>query len=259
MFSLTPLSEDDVQSFVSKQSRSSFSYREVGATASGPPGHYNIDRTRVRLGQGEGAWNRAVEAVQAWRMFNIPWIRLYWPNSPIRAGTNVAVMVRHFGFWSLNACRIVYVVEEEAANRRRYGFAYGTLSEHAEQGEERFTVEWNREDDTVWYDILAFSRPKSLLAMMAYPLSRLLQRRFAVASKATMLAAVCPLLRDGRQGPMSCRLVPPDSTIGELEKRAAEFEQKAAKAEGPLAAELRKEARLCREWVAALRSGRWTS
>jgi hypothetical protein len=47
--------------------------------------------------------------------------------SPIRAGTDVAVMVRHFGFWSLNACRIVYVVEDEATTRQRYGFAYGTL------------------------------------------------------------------------------------------------------------------------------------
>ena len=71
--------------------------------------------------------------------------------------------------------------------RRRYGFAYGTLGEHAEQGEERFTVEWNRDDDTVWYGILAFSRPRKLLAIMGYPLSRSLQRGFAAASKAAML------------------------------------------------------------------------
>ena len=178
---------------MSKQSGSSFSYSEVGATASSLPRHYNIDHTRVRLGQGCIVWDRAVDAVQAWQMFNIPWLRLFWPNSPIRAGTNVAVMMRHLGFWSLNACRIVYVVEDDAPNRRRYGFAYGTLCEHAEQGEERFTVEWNRDDDTVWYDILAFSRPRKVLAIMGYPLSRSLQRRFAAASKAAMLAAVCPL------------------------------------------------------------------
>lgn len=59
-------------------------------------------------------------------MFNIPWLRLCWPSAPIRAGTDVAVMVNHIGFWSLNACRIVYVVEDE----RRYGFAYGTLEGH---------------------------------------------------------------------------------------------------------------------------------
>ena len=65
-------------------------------------------------------------------------------------------------FWLLNACRIVYLAEDEAANRRRYGFACGTLDEHAERGKERFTVERNREDDAVWYDILSFSRPNGM-------------------------------------------------------------------------------------------------
>ena len=183
MFSLTRPSDDEIDSFLSRQPGSSFSYREVGATASSPPRQYNIDRTRVRLGQGDAVWSRAVEAVQAWRMFDIPWLRLCWPTAPIRAGTDVALLVRHFGFWSLNGCRIVYVVEDEWPSGRRYGFAYGTLGDHAERGEERFTVEWNLEDDAVWYDILAFSRPKEFLARLASPLSRLLQRRFAAASK----------------------------------------------------------------------------
>jgi hypothetical protein len=72
---------------------------------------------------------------------------------------------------------------------KRFGFAYGTLAEHAESGEERFTVEWHGEDDTVWYDVLAFSRPRQVLARLGYPLSRLLQKRFAEGSKATMLQA----------------------------------------------------------------------
>jgi uncharacterized protein (UPF0548 family) len=96
--------------------------------------------------------------------------------------------VRHFGFYSLNACRIVYVVDEKGP-LTRFGFAYGTLAEHAESGEERFMVEWNRDQDRVWYDILAFSRPKKILARLGYPLSRLLQRQFARASKAAMLQA----------------------------------------------------------------------
>jgi uncharacterized protein (UPF0548 family) len=88
----------------------------------------------------------------------------------------------------LNACRIVYLVDEEGAVKR-FGFAYGTLAEHAEIGEERFTVEWNRADDTVWYDILAFSRPRQMLAKLGYPLSRSLQKRFAEGSKAAMMNA----------------------------------------------------------------------
>lgn len=60
---------------------------------------------------------------------------------------------------------------------RRYGFACGTLSEHAEAGEERFLVEW-LEDGSVWYDLLAFSRPRHALARIAYPFGRMLQARF---------------------------------------------------------------------------------
>jgi uncharacterized protein (UPF0548 family) len=180
LFSLQPWSDDEVRDFIPKQSGTSFAFPHVGATASSPPRRYNVDHARIQLGRGSGVWDWAVEAVRAWQMFNIPWLWLCWPSAPIRAGTDVAVLAHQFGFWSLNACRFVYVVEDEGPNRRRYGFAYGTLDEHADRGEERFTVEWNREDDAVWYDILAFSRPKKLLAIIGYPLARSLQRRFAL-------------------------------------------------------------------------------
>ena len=124
-------------------------------------------------------------------MFDIPWLRLYWPNAPIVVGTDVAVSVHHFGFYSLNACRIVYVIEEDGSTKR-FGFAYGTLWEHAESGEERFTVEWKRDEDEIWYDLLAFSRPRKVAARLAYPLSRKLQGRFAEASKLAMLRATDP-------------------------------------------------------------------
>ena len=88
----------------------------------------------------------------------------------------------------MNACRIVYVMEDHGSPER-YGFAYGTLPDHAEMGEERFTVEFNRDDQTVWYDIYAFSRPR-MLARLAYPLSRALQKRFAKDSLMAMQKAV---------------------------------------------------------------------
>src|SRR5207244_9852018 len=153
------------------------------------PAGYNIDHYRVQLGTGEGGWQRATEAIRAWRMFSMPWVNLHWATAPIQVGTDVAVSIHHFGFYSLNACRIVYVVDEETPTKR-FGFAYGTLAEHAESGEERFTVEWNREEDEVWYDILAFSRPRTMLARLGYPLSRLLQKKFAEGSKAAMIKAV---------------------------------------------------------------------
>ena len=189
MFSLTAPTEDEIRCFISKQKDSGFSYPEVGASATAAPTGYNVDHNRVQLGRGEVTWQRAVDAIRAWQMFSMPWVSLHWPSTPIQAGTDVAVSIHHFGFYSLNACRIVYVVDEEGTVKR-FGFAYGTLAEHAETGEERFTVEWNRGDDRVWYDILAFSRPKKMLARLGYPLSRLLQKRFANGSKAAMLEAV---------------------------------------------------------------------
>jgi hypothetical protein len=83
-------------------------------------------------------------------------------------GTDVAVSVHHFGFYSPNACRIVYLVHEEDIVKR-FGFADGTLAEHAESGEERFTIEWNRADDTVWYDILALSEVEGRLSSHTSP------------------------------------------------------------------------------------------
>jgi uncharacterized protein (UPF0548 family) len=189
LFCLTAPSEDEIRRFISLQHESLFSYPEVGASVSEAPNGYNVDHSRVELGSGEIAWRRAVEAIREWRMFDMPWLRLCWPTAPIREGTDVAVLVRHFGFFSLNACRIVYLVDD-GAETQRFGFAYGTLKEHAESGEERFTVEWNQSTDKVCYDILAFSRPQKMLAKLGYPLSRLLQKQFAEHSKTAMLRFV---------------------------------------------------------------------
>lgn len=127
---------------------------------------------------------RAAEALRQWKMADTGWIELCWPDTPIREGSTVAVVARHYGFWSLNAPRVVYVVDDHRG-QTRYSFAYGTLKEHAETGEERFTVELQPEDQSVWYDIYAFSRPNGL-ARLGYPFSRRLQKRFARDSKEAM-------------------------------------------------------------------------
>ena len=53
------------------------------------------------------------------------------------------------------------------------------------------------------------------------------------------------------------KLVPPDATIAELEKKAADCEEKAKQEAEPKATELGEEALLYREWIAALSSGKW--
>ena len=72
----------------------------------------------------------------------------------------------------------------------RFGFTYGTLPDHVGAGEERFLVEWDRGNDSVWYDILAFSRPRHVLARLGYPWVRRVQKRFGRESAAAMRRAV---------------------------------------------------------------------
>ena len=59
-------------------------------------------------------------------------------HAPVTEGTVVAMMIRHLGFWSLNGCGIVYCVG--AQHNDRFGFANGTLTNHAASGEEIFEV-----------------------------------------------------------------------------------------------------------------------
>ncbi len=192
MFLFRKPSEDYVRRFISSQRDRPFSYGEVGASREGaPPKGYMVDRYRAKLGEGPKAYERAVEALRAWRQFDLGWVRLFPPDAPIEAGTTVGVLARHYGFWSLNTARIVYLVEE-SGEVERFGFGYGTLPGHGERGEERFSVEWRREDGSVYYDVLAFSRPKHPLAWVGYPFVRLLQRRFARDSKREMVLATKP-------------------------------------------------------------------
>ncbi len=178
-----------LRAFRAAQAGRPWRYRAVGATRATPPPGYRIDHNRVRLGRGAATWGRAVAAVRRWEMFHLGWATVYPPRPPIAVGATVVVVARHLGFWSASAARIVYTVDE-AGPPRRFGFAYGTLPGHVERGEERFTVEWQAGDNSVWYDILAFSRPQQPWVWLGYPFARLLQRRFARDSKRAMVRAV---------------------------------------------------------------------
>ena len=180
---------DDVDRFRHRQADLPFSYAPVGGSRADPPGGFNVDHNRIQLGRGRDAFDHAVAAVRRWEMFNIGWVTLCWPETHIEVGQTVGVLIPLYGLWVLNACRIVYGIDDDEGDVRRFGFAYGTLPDHMESGEERFAVEWRREDDSVWYDLLAFSLPRHPLARLGAPLSRRLQRRFARDSLHAMIRA----------------------------------------------------------------------
>jgi len=182
-------SADQVRAFIVEQAALAFSYADVGASRVAVPAGYTCDHNRVRVGRGEAAFEAGKAALRGWKMFAIPGIELCWPSAPIAVGTTVAILAGSGFIWSLNACRIVYVLDEEGPPAR-FGFAYGTLAEHAVRGEERFLIEWVRDTDEVYYDLLAFSRPSSLMLAAARPLLRRVQQRFARLSLAAMREAV---------------------------------------------------------------------
>jgi uncharacterized protein (UPF0548 family) len=97
----------------------------------------------------------------------------------------VAAIARMFGIWSVNACRVVYVIDEPGSIRR-FGFAYGTLPDHVEKDEERFMIEWDQGTGEFWYDILAFSRPRHPFIRPGNVYMRRMQKRFGRESAAAM-------------------------------------------------------------------------
>jgi uncharacterized protein (UPF0548 family) len=198
MFTFSEPSDREIAKYISSQAKLPFSYAEVGATKSsldatssgvgvnspGPAG-YTLDHNRVQLGRGAETFQRAVEALQQWRQFELGWVTLVPHGVKVETGAVVAVKARAGGMWSLNACRVVYVIDEP----ERFGFAYGTLPNHIERGEERFLIE-RQSDDSVWYDILAFSQPRHPLVRAGFLYARRLQKRFARDSLGVMKSVV---------------------------------------------------------------------
>jgi len=189
MPSLRKPTAESVDLFLKAEAQRSFTYSAVGATAETPPTGFVVDHTRIKLGEGELAFEAAKAALLRWEQFNLGWVEVWPPKKQIQTGEVVAVLGQAVGFWWLNSCRIVYVVDEPGPISR-FGFAYGTLPGHVESGEERFLVEWDRKSDEVWYDILAFSRPNHVLTRLGYPVVRRTQKRFGRDSAAAMLKAV---------------------------------------------------------------------
>jgi len=194
MFLLRKPDENAIARFITAQNDLPFSYPEIGATRTGAvPKRYVADRYRVKLGEGEVAYRRATDALRGWRQFGIGWASLHPPGAGTEAGSTVAVLARHLGFWSLNSARVVYMLDERPGERggvERFGFAYGTLPGHSERGEELFSVEWDHADNAVHYAVFAFSRPNHLLTWPGYPFARMLQRRFRRDSTRAMVEAV---------------------------------------------------------------------
>jgi uncharacterized protein (UPF0548 family) len=174
--------------FAEESRRLPLSYTQMGLAKASPVG-YDLDETTVTIGQGEAAFERAKAALAAWKHFDFSWVAMSPRAASIEPGSVVAVLIRHLGFWSLNGCRVVYGLGDRS-HGPTFGFAYGTLSNHAEEGEEIFEVSMHPDTHEVIYRIRAVSRPRVVLARLGYPVVRMLQARFRRDSGEAMRQAV---------------------------------------------------------------------
>lgn len=187
MFLALRPSAKQIDHFIRASEQLPLSYEPVGIVRSEPVGR-QFDEAVVTIGRGPSDFRRAQRALRAWKQFDIGWVELFPRCASTAVGTNVAVLIRHFGFWSLNGARVVYGAGRGIEDGV-FGFAYGTLGNHAEAGEELFEVTLDENTGEVTYRIRAVSWPHALLARLGQPIVRLLQARFRRDSGASMKRA----------------------------------------------------------------------
>lgn len=188
MFSLVRPSPKDLTAFVREQESCELTYAEVGATATTMPPGYRHDRWQEDLGRFDpGRFARAADALRRWEIQRGAGLTIF-PGEPVEPGTTFALVIRlPVGFASA-AGRVVYVVDQPGD----FGFAYGTLPGHPEQGEEAFHVV--RDGDLLSFTVTAFSRLRHPIARLGAPVARAMQLRVTGAYLAAMRRAA----NDGR-------------------------------------------------------------
>ena len=186
MFLVTRPSPQQVAAFLERAHRLPLSYEPIGLADRHPAG-FTVDELTIPIGRGREAFERGCRALERWAHFDLGWVEVMPPTAPLTVGTVVCVIVRHLGFWSMNGCRVVYTIG--GRDRDEFGYGYGTLTSHAECGEEIFKITHDPQSGEVAYTIRAASRPRAVLAALGYPLTRLLQARFRRDSAATLARA----------------------------------------------------------------------
>ncbi|SRR6266498_804614 len=169
-------SQRELEKFVDQSRDLPLSYDPIGIAKQSPAG-FSVDEASAVVGKGKHVFQRARIALSKWRHFELGWVELFPRGVAIEPGTIVVVLVHHLGFWSMNGCRVVYGIGNKQTGAS-FGFAYGTLTNHAELGEELFEVLLEPESEDVVYRIRAVSKPRAALARIGYPITRGFQERF---------------------------------------------------------------------------------
>lgn len=162
------------------------------------------DFDAVKVGEGKQAFTSACKAVKSWKHMSLGWVETNRP--PMKLGSRVCIAAKMLCFWQRNPLEIVYVnegtshtfnklvsngveVTRSKGQGEYFQFGQTTLEGHALAGEESFAVRW-KADNTVWYEVYAFSKAQTLLAVGAYPLRRFFQHKFRRDSARCIAATV---------------------------------------------------------------------
>jgi uncharacterized protein (UPF0548 family) len=182
---LTRPSVAELRSLAEAGAKDSLTYAPIGLSAMAtPPAGYRSDRWSRTLGTDERSFERAVEAIRTWQVHRGAGLVVHADGPP--AMDSVVAMAAPLPIgWIEVVCRVVAVVDEPD----RFGFTYGTLPVHPEQGEESFTVT-RTHDAAVTFEIVAVSRPRQVLARAFPPIARRLQAAATNRYLAAMQAAV---------------------------------------------------------------------
>lgn len=180
------------------------------------------DNHRVLIGHGRKTFEQAKQELQKWGQFKLDWANVD-SNTSLKKGSFVCVEAQPIPMlpvWTAVPLRMMYKESAtvdvdtealkqharvlgpgEAPNGRAQVFRYGhtCLKGHFLAGEERFQVEYHPADGSVWYDVCAVSRPATPLAVVAYPLLRLCQKRFAYDTLNRMRERICPSPADSHR------------------------------------------------------------
>lgn len=183
--------DEVLERLATRAAGASFTYDAVGATRGDPPDGFAFDEAEIPLGHGEDIFRAAIDAAEAWQMFDLPWIH-FWAGGPPAEGRVAAFAALQFGVWSVQIVRIVYVERDDDGVQARWRAAYGTLPGHGLSGEEAFTVTWDRRTNEVRFRIHQFSVPATWANAAMHPVTRRVQHRFVVDALAALKQAATP-------------------------------------------------------------------
>jgi hypothetical protein len=107
-----------IRAFLASQARLDLTYSAVGASATTPPAEYVVDRTRIKLGQGEKVFVAANAALERWQQFRLARLEAspgdtlkgrrtgpregHWPSSPGKTvptrKADLFLLTKHFRY-----------------------------------------------------------------------------------------------------------------------------------------------------------------